>query len=218
MAHITPNKYRPLYATIYLILFLSLATLVKLKAPLIASFDTAVQKLLLPITNPTMTDFVDKLTFLGGPEMSLIYCLLLCLIVYLLHDVYNAIWALLTVVGCNLINWIVKNVVARPRPSDRLVEIGGYSFPSGHTFGTALFVLLVFVLFLPHLHNQGIKTLLHVLGVLWIIVIALTRIYLHVHYPTDTIASVLLVGFLFECSLMLSEAYLKRHPELQHNA
>lgn len=71
MAHITPNKCRPLYATVYLVLFLSLATLVKLKAPLIVSFDTAVQKLLLPITNSTMTDFVDKLTFLGAPRCHL---------------------------------------------------------------------------------------------------------------------------------------------------
>ncbi len=100
-----------------------------------------------------MTALVDKITFLGGPEMSFIYCLLLCLIVYLLHDTSDALWALSTVVFCNLINWIVKNIVARTRPSDRLVEINGYSFPSGHTFGTALFVLLVFFYFY-HISKQ----------------------------------------------------------------
>ena len=139
MTHLTYKKYRPLYATIYLVIFLILATLVKLKSPLITNFDTTIQKLLLPITTPDMTALVDKITFLGGPEMSFIYCLLLCLIVYLLHDTSDALWALSTVVFCNLINWIVKNIVARTRPSDRLVEINGYSFPSGHTFGTALF-------------------------------------------------------------------------------
>lgn len=210
MTHLTYKKYRPLYATIYLVIFLTLATLVKLKSPLITNFDTTIQKLLLPITTPDMTALVDKITFLGGPEMSFIYCLLLCLIVYLLHDTSDALWALSTVVFCNLINWIVKNIVARTRPSDRLVEISGYSFPSGHTFGTALFVLLVFFLFLPHIQTKGLKTLLHIVGILWIIIIALTRIYLHVHYPTDTIASIFLVGFLFECSLIITEAYQRQ--------
>ena len=112
MTHLTYKKYRPLYATIYLVIFLILATLVKLKSPLITNFDTTIQKLLLPITTPDMTALVDKITFLGGPEMSFIYCLLLCLIVYLLHDTSDALWALSTVVFCNLINWIVKNIVA----------------------------------------------------------------------------------------------------------
>ncbi len=154
MTHLTYKKYRPLYATIYLVIFLILATLVKLKSPLITNFDTTIQKLLLPITTPDMTALVDKITFLGGPEMSFIYCLLLCLIVYLLHDTSDALWALSTVVFCNLINWIVKNIVARTRPSDRLVEINGYSFPSGHTFWNCLVCLVSLLFYFYHISKQ----------------------------------------------------------------
>lgn len=215
MVHLTENKNRPIYATVYLIAFLILAVLVKLNSPLITSFDKGVQELLWPLVSPGMTKFVNFLTFLGGPMMSFIYCIIICVVVYFSHDIYNATWAFLTVVCCNLINWVVKNIMARPRPSDRFVAEHGFSFPSGHTFGTALFVLLLFYLYLPHLHSQAAKNIIHILGTLWIIVIALTRIYLHVHYPTDTIASVLLVGFLFESSLMLSN-YYNSHKATKH--
>ena len=48
-----------------------------------------------------------------------------------------------------------------------------------------------------------LRRILTFLGFLWILIIALTRVYLHVHYPTDTIASVLLVLFLWESSLII---------------
>lgn len=79
MTHLTYKKYRPLYATIYLVIFLILATLVKLKSPLITNFDTTIQKLLLPITTPYMTALVDKITFLGGPG-DVIYLLFIALL------------------------------------------------------------------------------------------------------------------------------------------
>lgn len=210
MLHIKTKKYRPFLASICFVIFVSLAFLVKTKATLITQIDSTIQKSLMPYTTPPMTSFVEKLTFLGGPEMAFVFSLLLCLFIYLKHDLTDATWALVTAIICNLINYLVKHLVARPRPSDRLVAIGGYSFPSGHTFGTALFVFLALHFLLPHLKRISIKMLWIFLGGFWILVIALTRIYLHVHYPTDTMASFFLVSFLFESSLMIYAAVQKR--------
>lgn len=211
MLHIKTKKYRPFIASICLVLFVSLAFLVETKVSLITQFDSTIQRALVPYTTANMTNLVEKITFLGGPEMAFVFSLLLCLFIYLKHDLIDATWALLTVISCNLINYLVKNLVARPRPSDKLVAIGGYSFPSGHTFGTALFVFLVLHFLLPHLKRISAKALWIFLGGFWILVIALTRIYLHVHYPTDTMASFFLVSFLFESSLMIYAAVQKRY-------
>lgn len=203
MLHIQTKKYRPVLATLCLVIVIGLAYLVKTQATLITQIDSSIQALLAPYTTPSVTSIVEKITFLGGPEMAFVYSLLLCLFIYLKHDLADATWALLTVIIGNLLNYLVKNIVARPRPSDKLVAIGGYSFPSGHTFGTALFVFLALHFLLPHLKRKSAKVLWVILGGLWILVIALTRIYLHVHYPTDTMASFFLVSFIFESSLML---------------
>lgn len=211
MLHIKTKKYRPFLASICFVIFVSLAFLVKTKATLITQIDSTIQKALMPYTTPPMTSFVEKLTFLGGPEMAFVFSLLLCLFIYLKHDLTDATWALVTAIICNLINYLVKHLVARPRPSDKLVAIGGYSFPSGHTFGTALFVFLALHFLLPHLKRISVKILWIFLGGFWILVIALTRIYLHVHYPTDTMASFFLVSFLFESSLMLYATIQKKY-------
>ena len=197
------NKYRPFIASIYLVLFLILLILVKTNSTIVTSFDKFVQNLLLPITNPTNTRIVEKITYLGGPRIAAILSIIVSLYMFIRHNFKAGIWSASTLVIGNLINVLAKNLIQRPRPSDKLVAIGGYSFPSGHTFGTALFIFFVVFLIIPQIKDVTLRRILTFLGFLWILIIALTRVYLHVHYPTDTIASVLLVLFLWESSLII---------------
>lgn len=197
------NKYRPFIASIYLVLFLILLILVKTNSTIVTSFDKFVQNLLLPITNPTNTRIVEKITYLGGPRIAAIFSIIVSLYMFIRHNFKAGIWSASTLVIGNLINVLAKNLIQRPRPSDKLVAIGGYSFPSGHTFGTALFIFFVVFLIVPQIKDVTLRRILTFLGFLWILIIALTRVYLHVHYPTDTIASVLLVLFLWESSLII---------------
>ena len=197
------NKYRPFIASIYLALFLILLILVKTNSTIVTSFDKFVQNLLLPITNPTNTRIVEKITYLGGPRIAAILSIIVSLYMFIRHNFKAGIWSASTLVIGNLINILAKNLIQRPRPSDKLVAIGGYSFPSGHTFGTALFIFFVVFLIVPQIKDVTLRRILTFLSFLWILIIALTRVYLHVHYPTDTIASVLLVLFLWESSLII---------------
>ncbi|ADJ79487.1 phosphatase PAP2 family protein [Ligilactobacillus salivarius] len=197
------NKYRPFIASIYLALFLILLILVKTNSTIVTSFDKFVQNLLLPITNPTNTRIVEKITYLGGPRIAAILSIIVSLYMFIRHNFKAGIWSASTLVIGNLINVLAKNLIQRPRSSDKLVAIGGYSFPSGHTFGTALFIFFVVFLIVPQIKDVTLRRILTFLGFLWILIIALTRVYLHVHYPTDTIASVLLVLFLWESSLII---------------
>ncbi len=99
----------------------------------------------------------------------------------------TAVFALgFSVLICNL---ILKNAVARPRPCwisdmyEQLVEIpDDFSFPSGHTSAAFSFTFAI----LPYYKKQGIAAL--VLSIL----IALSRLYLFVHWPTDVLFGVLL--------------------------
>lgn len=203
MIFVPQNKYRPFIASIYLVLFLILLILVKTNSTIVTSFDKFVQNLLLPITNPTNTRIVEKITYLGGPRIAAILSIIVSLYMFIRHNFKAGIWSASTLVIGNLINILAKNLIQRPRPSDKLVAIGGYSFPSGHTFGTALFIFFVVFLIVPQIKDVTLRRILTFLGFLWILIIALTRVYLHVHYPTDTIASVLLVLFLWESSLII---------------
>ncbi len=112
--------------------------------------------------------------------------------------------------GLLLCNLTLKPLVARIRPYDYQLENFGvsiqlliktphdFSFPSGHTIASfeAATALL--------LHNRKLGIPAMVLASL----IAFSRLYLYVHYPTDVIASILLgVGLAFLGSWLVKKGY-----------
>lgn len=116
----------------------------------------------------------------------------------------DAIQCDLIVGGCSLVNFIIKNIVRRERPSVlRLVEQGGYSFPSGHSIAAiALYGYLIYLVNKTSKYKK-IKIILDILLVFLIINIFISRIYLGVHFATDVIGSILLgfFGLIFIISL-----------------
>lgn len=97
------------------------------------------------------------------------------------------------------INALLKLVFARPRPHlfPPLVVETDFSFPSGHvTAAVAVYGFIAFLLWQNRHHVWA------VLSALWVLVVAFSRIYLGVHYPSDTLAamaftSLWLIGVLY---------------------
>ena len=94
---------------------------------------------------------------------------------------------LITVVGATVLFIAVKMVVARSRPEASIIEIGGYSFPSGHTtMATAMAFGLYFILS-EWTKDQKVRTGLLLIALGWALLIAATRVYLGVHWLTDVV-------------------------------
>ncbi len=97
-------------------------------------------------------------------------------------------------IGVLVCNVTLKPLVARIRPYDYQFEVFGkvipllidaqhdFSFPSGHTIASFEAAVAIF------LYNKKFGTPALILASL----IAFSRLYLYVHYPTDVIASVIL--------------------------
>ncbi|MEU5053178.1 phosphatase PAP2 family protein [Streptomyces sp. NPDC021096] len=88
---------------------------------------------------------------------------------------------------------LAKAIVARPRPPREFMldpEIGSNSFPSGHTAFTVAVAVAVFFLFRESRHRRTVV----VCGVLAVLLVAFSRMYVGAHYPTDTFGSVLIAG------------------------
>lgn len=112
--------------------------------------------------------------------------------------------------GLLVCNLTLKPLIARIRPYDyQLTHFGNtislliqtphdFSFPSGHTI--ASFEGAVALL----LYNRKLGIPATVLAVL----IAFSRLYLYVHYPTDVLISVVLgMGFAFLASFLVKRGY-----------
>lgn len=88
--------------------------------------------------------------------------------------------------------WVVKPIVARPRPFmavsgyPLLIDApSGYSFPSGHA--SSSFAAAVVFCFIP-----AIKKRWKIAAVVLAVLIAFSRLYLFVHYPSDVAAGIAL--------------------------
>ena len=202
------RPHRGIYAACYGVASLLLAWLIVINSRFTLALDHDIQSWLLPITNPHMTKIVVVLTSIGSPAIAISLCTLVCIILWILHERKDFWWSVCLLVGGNLLNFLVKNIVHRARPADKLVPQAGYSFPSGHTFGTGILIMIVLAFFVARIKNKPLRITLETLGYVWIVIIALTRIYLHVHYPTDTIGAGLLVGFVWNTALIGYRKYI----------
>ena len=154
-------------------------------------------EILLQIQQHLRTDMLTPLmkfvTFLGNGGWFWILCAVVLLAIPKTRKTgYAAVLSL--IFGVIVTNLLLKNIVARPRPFAEIEALipliakpTDFSFPSGHT--TASFaVALVMLRMLPK--KIGIPAV--VLAAL----VAFSRLYLGVHYPTDVLAGfvVALVG------------------------
>lgn len=87
-----------------------------------------------------------------------------------------------------IINQLLKIIFQRPRPVGyRLLEIGGYSFPSGHAMASMAFYGLLLYLSYKLVPNKKLKVFLVASNILIIIFVGISRIYLGVHYCSDVL-------------------------------
>ncbi len=127
-------------------------------------------------------------------------------------------------VEATLNNLLIKNIVARTRPYeaiDGLVNLiekqKDFSFPSGHTgatFAVMGVVLFIAVMGIPVVNKSGelsrSKTglpykICTVIATLYAVLIAFSRLYVGVHYPTDVIG-----GFILGMGTSIGAYYIYR--------
>ena len=126
----------------------------------------------------------------GGSDAFLIAVYLL-IFYYLLRNNFKrqAIQLFIVVSAPFLWSWLLKKIFHRPRPlPPHLDYVISYSFPSGHTLGT--FTLCGMLAWLTWKTKWPLITKLAatVFLFLYACLIAISRVYLHVHYLSDVVA------------------------------
>jgi membrane-associated phospholipid phosphatase len=133
---------------------------------------------------PWTRSVVECLTFFGS---SWFFVPVSLLTPYWLHrrgfERY-AIELLVSMGGGFILNELLKFSFDRARPSSALLSQWGPSFPSGHSMMSIAFYGCLAWLAVQHGRRWGMAVLL----VVFSLAIGLTRVYLHVHYPTDVVA------------------------------
>lgn len=92
-----------------------------------------------------------------------------------------------TAVSSVIINSLIKNIVERRRPPERLLEVSGFSFPSGHAMNNMAIYLMLFFCLLPLCKSKPQKITTFSVFIIFPIVMGISRIYFNVHYFSDVV-------------------------------
>ncbi|MDQ2781449.1 MAG: phosphatase PAP2 family protein [Actinomycetota bacterium] len=106
----------------------------------------------------------------------------------------RAIWGFVTMMVAWNIALDLKYIVQRTRPvvEQAVSHAPGYSFPSGHAADTAAAATVVSLMVWPLLRTRWQKALVCDLAAAVVVLTALDRVFLGVHFPSDVVAGMLL--------------------------
>lgn len=170
-----------------LVLFVVLTVLVVLGVT--KGFDEVVYSLVRSLENSFFDKYFVFITKLGN-ESTIIVLVILLLLIFKGKDRLLILFSSLASV---ISNQLIKHIIMRPRPDVlKLIEQGGYSFPSGHSMiAIAVYGLLLYFVNVK-IKNKYLKYGLSFLLVLLILSIGISRIYVGVHYASDVFGGFLL--------------------------
>ena len=144
------------------------------------------------LENGYLTVFYKMITIIADTYPSAIITILLVAFLYVKKHYREALFLAITMSTCGIAMPLLKNIFSRERPDFyRLIEISGYSFPSGHTT-SATTMYLTLAIILISINKKLNKYFVFSTALLGIVIIGSSRIYLGVHYPTDVMAGICL--------------------------
>lgn len=105
----------------------------------------------------------------------------------------RAIWGFVTMMVAWNLALDIKYIVQRARPivADPVSTAPGYSFPSGHAANAAAASTVLVIMLWPLLRSRAAAVTACVVAAVVIVLTALDRVFLGVHFPSDVVGGIL---------------------------
>jgi undecaprenyl-diphosphatase len=153
-------------------------------------FDNQVRNALHAVASPPLTLFLRVVSNANGPLAMLVYTLAAVGLFWSRGHRTSAILVGVTMGGGVCLDGALKLAFhrARPAPYFGLPTPDTFSFPSGHSLMSLCFYGVTAYLVSVHVDSPRRRFWVRAGGVLMVLLVGASRIYLGVHYPSDVVA------------------------------
>jgi len=188
--------------------------------PLVQS-DLRLINLVQIFRSPFFNHLMLFITYLGEWQIVFVGLFFISIILVLARRWAYLAALIVSAVGSEGLVWLIKNLIERPRPplTNALLPETGFSFPSGHAFIAFSFYGLATYFIFRSLKNKALKIITVISGLIVILAIGFSRIYLGVHWPSDVLASyasgAAWITFIITAIEIRKKFYPKRQKEEQ---
>lgn len=172
--------------------FADLAELVHSKSTTLQQVDARVHDWAVAKRFASATSFFDVMSTIGGPIGVAVIGASALVFLLMRKHLHRAAYLGFTALGGGALDWELKRYFARARPAvaQMLMHATGYSFPSGHAMGsTVVFGALAYIAF-RFFTRWRWKAASIALATTLVIGVALSRVYLGVHWISDVGAGI----------------------------
>jgi undecaprenyl-diphosphatase len=156
-------------------------------------WDQPITDALIRLRTPTIDSIVLRISFLGSNKVVFVVAGLAALAAAK-RCPRLALAIVVIALARPASEFVLKELVGRARPphTDRLVRGTGYSFPSGHPLATAASWCLLPLVVSLYTKRRAIWWATAIASWSLVVLVAVSRVWLGVHFASDVFASVLL--------------------------
>ncbi len=156
---------------------------------------------------PEVTWFFQAVTSFF--DFSILFLVIFSILLFIIHKFKGRVYSMLFFFNVFITMFVVlvlKFVFNTQRPPNALVDTFGASFPSYHaTIATVFFLGIIFI-FKDNFKGFNLK-LLHIIAFSLIFLVAISRVYLSVHWFSDVFFGVVLGTIIHHISIHIFRKY-----------
>lgn len=153
-------------------------------------FNTAIETALAHVRTPFLTNLFVLITNIGSPFFLTVVATLLAIVLLLEKNTYDALLLVVTLTISIVSFTILKNTFQVSRPVLEIINLTGWSFPSGHATVATAFSFIIGHTYMNKLKTAWAKLVLISSCILGVVLICFSRIYLGAHWSLDILAGI----------------------------
>ena len=155
---------------------------------LVTRIDIWINAKITLLWTPLLNKLMLFITYIMNPFSLIILSIILFGALIYKKKWYYYLLLVFSLSGGLLFEFLTKLIIHRARPENALIQVPGYSFPSGHATMAIIFFSLLLYSFKDDIKNKILKNAFVLTNIILFLFVGFSRVYLNAHWFSDVIA------------------------------